>query len=426
MLDEEVGPERRPLAPQDGEEAPPLGARRGDPHGVGDRGREVHVRGERRRAAPRHDPAGVPADHERDADRLLVGDLLAAPAVLAPEDPVVGGVDEERVLEAAGLAQGPDEVPDHPVHREERGVLVPPELVDVLRALATQRVQVPHPGRLVGDVLLVEGGRAPGRQVLEGALVPRRRDRRTVGRRWGEVEEQRPRGLAHERRRRPGEHGRRVVLRRLAVPAHGPVDRERVPVVLRVDEGHPPVPPGRHVPGEPGVLVPVEVLAEQPRRVPGVVEPGREGRVVPEPLEPTVGRDLAVDARGVRVAAGEDRGPARAADRVDDEGVGEARAAPDELALHGRHGPERVGALVVGDEEHDGGGRVGTRGLGPGGGCGIRDERGDDRRGGRERPPRAAHPPRTRASSSAMVATIAARAGSVARFSSSAGSRRRS
>src|SRR5919109_4769539 len=62
----------------------------------------------------------------------------------------------------------------------------------------------------------------------------------------------------------------------------------------------------------------VQVLADQPRAIAGVVEPRGERRRVMELLESAIGEEIRVHAGGVRVLAGEDAGPAGTAQGVDD------------------------------------------------------------------------------------------------------------
>ena len=103
-----------------------------------DRRREIDVRHEVRvRPACRgRDPIG--ADHERNADRLLVRDLLLHPAVLAPEQAVVRGEDHQRVVESPRVLERVEQSSDRPIDGLERPVLVDPEGVLVGRAVGTR------------------------------------------------------------------------------------------------------------------------------------------------------------------------------------------------------------------------------------------------------------------------------------------------
>ena len=333
-----------------------------DTRGVGDRRREIDVQREHAgQARPRRPPGGVPAHHERDADRLLVRRLLLGPPMLPVLDPVVRGEHDQRVLQPAGCVERVQHPAERPVDAEERPVLVRPEGVDRRLLRGREPWQIADPGRLVRDVGLVERGRTCRREVGERVLVAGGRDRGFVRRRRRELEEQRPGGVPDERDRLVREHLGRVVPRTVPERVEGPVDRQGVVDGRRVHERHPPVPTRRDVAGHRRVLVPVDVLAEQPRPVARVVQPRRERRAVVEPLEPTERRDLSVDEVGVGVVAGQDARAAGTAERVHDERVGERHAPAGESLRKDRHRPQGVPALVVGHDQDDVGGLPGLR-----------------------------------------------------------------
>ena len=86
---------------------------------VGDRRREVGV--DRRLRHPHAARHAGPADDERHADRRLVDlHLPGRDPVLAVEEAVVGGVDEERVVELTGRLQRTDDRGDALVDRQQR------------------------------------------------------------------------------------------------------------------------------------------------------------------------------------------------------------------------------------------------------------------------------------------------------------------
>ena len=130
------------------------------------------------------------------------------------------------------------------------------------------------------------------------------------------------------------------------------VDRELVVVVARMHERDPSVPARWDVARQGGALVGVDVLAEQARPVAGVVQPRGEGRSVSERGERAERRGLPVDPGRVRVVARQDAGPARTAQRVRHERVGERDAAIHQFSSHDRHRAEGVPPLVIGHDQH--------------------------------------------------------------------------
>ena len=242
MLDQQrVAPAVGP-AFEEREQTPPVRVRERQAGRRRDRRREIDVRHEVRvRPAGRgRDPIG--ADHERNADRLLVRDLLLHPAVLAPEQAVVRGEDHQRVVESPRVLERVEQSSDRPIDRLQRPVLVDPEGVLVGRAVGPERDHRLHVRRLVRDIRLVEGRRPPGRQVREEPFVFGRGDRRVVRRRRGVDREHRTVAPADEVLRLRGEDVGRVVLGIDPVAVHGAIDREPVLEVLGVHERHPAVP----------------------------------------------------------------------------------------------------------------------------------------------------------------------------------------
>ena len=224
---------------------------------------------------------------------------------------------------------------------------------------------IAQPRRLVGHVLLVEGGIARGGEGGEAVCVARGRDRRRVRREGPHVQHER--GPLRDRFVREAdplarEHVRQVVLRAEAVAHDAHRAREAVAEALVAVAGDCPVgPPRRHVrPAERGAdarrRVLVEVLAHQRRAVADALQVRRVGVLLQavgvEREEAAVGAGVAEDPGVVRVLAGEDRRARRAAQRVRHEVVREARAAPLQ-APHVRHVGQQVARQVVGQDEDD-------------------------------------------------------------------------
>ena len=123
--------------------------------GVDDRRRQVGVD---RQVADLDPPRDARAAHlERHPDRLLVDvPLVLREPVLAVEVAVVGGVDDQRVVELARRPQRLDDLLDALVHRQQRLQLTAVLALDVGDLAGAQAWEVPDLGRLVGDVGLVE------------------------------------------------------------------------------------------------------------------------------------------------------------------------------------------------------------------------------------------------------------------------------
>ena len=353
VFDEEVRTRRRPVAGQDREEAAPVGRRVRDPRGVGDRRGEVDVQREHaRELGPRRPLRGVPSHHERHADRLLVRSSFlvhrCSPCRMPLSDVNTISVFSSRPARssASRILPSARSTPRSDRYWSARNASIAASC-DGVRGGGlgpTPACRRPPPRRRTAAAPAA-GSRTSSR--------PRAKDRRGVRRRGGELEEQRSGRVLHERDGLVRQHLRRVVVRTMSELAERPVDRQGVIHLRRAHERHPPVPAGWDVAGHRRVLVTIEVLAEEPRSVAGIVQPRRERRAVVEPLEPAERRDLPVDEGRVRVVAGEDAGPARAAERVHDERVRE-RHAPSLQALgQDRHRPQGIEALIVGHDEND-------------------------------------------------------------------------
>ncbi len=256
-------------------------------------------------------------------------------------------------MELPGRAQRVEDLVDGLVDGEQRAVLTDAEVPAGL-------VEAPRPpldvGRLVGQVLS-EARRLERREVKVRVGVAGRRLRRAV--RSGRREEEEERAA---RRRRapdevgcePGEHVGRVVLRRVAEVREPPVQVERVAEVPpAVGERAPLVPAGRDRRSD----VAVQVLADERRAVARGVEGdcdraalGAESR---EGVPAAERRPVAPHACPVRVAPGQERRSAWAAERVRHERVRERDAVGGQPLLNDAHAVGAVCALVVGEDDHD-------------------------------------------------------------------------
>ena len=119
------------------------------------------------------------AEDERDPDRLLVRqELVPGDPVLALKPAVVGGEDDQRVVELMRVPEGLDQLGDVVVNGAQRAgatLVVELQLADLL--LAHRRRVVLDVRGLVADVGLVEARRARQDFVLGLLLVARRRAR---------------------------------------------------------------------------------------------------------------------------------------------------------------------------------------------------------------------------------------------------------
>src|SRR5918997_4978533 len=133
------------------------------------------------------------SDEERHAGTLLVRAVLpGAYAVLASEPAVVGGEEDVGVLQLPGRLELLDQSPYHLVHRQHGFQSLLVAGVEPGSLLLREGFGPLYPGRLVGDVLLVEG-RGTGRLLAgKGALVTLCRGRGTVRRRRCDVREEGP------------------------------------------------------------------------------------------------------------------------------------------------------------------------------------------------------------------------------------------
>ena len=102
-------------------------------------------------------------------------------AVLAVEEAVVGGEEDQRAVELARRRERLDDACDGLVHGEERLEPLPVVLGDARDARrAEQRGGAAHAGGLVRDIGLVEGRRRRQRLVREAVAVAWRRHRRRL------------------------------------------------------------------------------------------------------------------------------------------------------------------------------------------------------------------------------------------------------
>ena len=137
----------------------------------GEGGRHVHQRHRQVGGGAGIDTGA--ANQQRHLERLVGEDVLADEPVLTQGVAVVGGEDDDRVVQLADAAQRLDERLDGPVDRLEG--------TEAGAVLGRDDVRVGEPtvaegAGLVEDVALVEGCRVEGRGngVVEAALVPGR------------------------------------------------------------------------------------------------------------------------------------------------------------------------------------------------------------------------------------------------------------
>src|SRR5829696_1641457 len=135
-----------------------------------------------------------------------------------------------------------------------------------------ERGQLPYPGEVVCDVLLVERGRAAGLEAVVSVQVARRRGSREVrglGRHVGEEGYARLRGGTDEGLGVVRYHVRFVVGGGRAVVLDGAVVVDLVIVIVdAVDVREPPVPARRHLHS----VIAVQVLAEEPSPVASILQ----------------------------------------------------------------------------------------------------------------------------------------------------------
>ena len=285
------------------------------------------------------------------------GAPLLSIAMLAAVQPLIGGEHDDRVGQTVGVLQRLDDAADGVVDREQGLAGAAALVVDVLHVRRRQEGQLLDVRGLVGDVGLVEVGSMRDDHRRELAQVARCRLLAAMRSERCEHQEQRLR-----RRCRPDEAG--GVARedvRGVVGGSTPVCLERAVVaelvvvvgasgvVVEPREGVPVAPARRRRRTNPAV----PVLADEPRPVPDSGERGGDRRAVVEGSGAMAVGAVREHAAPVRLAAGEQRGPARAARGVDHDAVGEGRAMTGQQRLHVRHHAEVVPALVVGQDHDD-------------------------------------------------------------------------
>ena len=320
---------------------------------------EVDVERDARLLARLRDERLVP-DDQRVTDAFLVLALLGLPAVRPPRVPVVGGIQDERVVEHAARRERLDDGGHRFVHRLQAFELLLAERIGLLLVLRGPRDRL-HPRRLVRRVRLGVVRRPPGRHAAERPDVARGRRRGTVRIVGRELDEERFRRRPDEAHDLVPQHVGRVVRIGRAVGHVHPVLDEVVVEVAGGLEDVPLVPAGRLVGGD--LVVSIQVLPEDARAVPGRFEPhGHGGRVV-EGLHAAVRPAVGMDAGRVCVLPGEDAGTAGRTERRRHEVVLEEDTLLHQEAGHVLHhrGPaiegvrlvDGVPALVVGEDEDD-------------------------------------------------------------------------
>src|SRR5215212_8555473 len=119
---------------------------------------------------------------------LLVGTILPLwYAMLALLEAVVRGKDDVGVLQLSGCLQFLEERGHHLVDRQHRLQAVLVALIDLRDVFLGEGISVSDAGRLLRDVLLVEGWGTRGLLVGERALITLCRSRWSVGSRRGYV-----------------------------------------------------------------------------------------------------------------------------------------------------------------------------------------------------------------------------------------------
>src|SRR5918997_2143031 len=238
------------------------------------------------------------SDEERHAGTLLVRAVLpGAYAVLAPEPAVVGGEEDVGIVQLPGRLELLDQSPSHLIHRQHRLQALAVVIVNLGDLFVGEAFGLLSPGGLVGDVLLVEGGRPGSLLLSEGSLVALCRDRGAVGGGGGHVGEERLilRGRPpHEVGRFFGEDVGEEILGLAAVGDYLTVLVYVVVVeLLTVQLAVPLVPTGRDVARTHVARITVEVLAEEGGLVAALRQSDGDGVfLVPlgeKPLEAPIG-----------------------------------------------------------------------------------------------------------------------------------------
>ncbi len=267
-----------------------------EPAGIGEqRGRHVLVRDDgmdpRRQGAvavgPRH-PDGKGNVEGRLVDRALAVRL----AVLAEEVAVVGEVEDDGAAKLSLAPQLRDHLADAVVQRRGSGQAAVPDVPDPSDRVGVEPGEAPDGLGLVRHVFLVERGWARQGEVVhlpKGPPIGRERRRHgaawwerrfhAVGRVVGQPEEEGTapaRAAVKKPSRLAGEHVRRVVTALVAVAHAAPPVADLIVVVARVLDELKPSVESRSRADSRHVVVPIQVLADEPGAVPRPVEPDRK------------------------------------------------------------------------------------------------------------------------------------------------------
>ncbi len=323
--------------------------------------------------------------------------------MLAERVAVVGEEQHDRVVERAARGERLIDRAERLVEGEQRFVLPPPALAEALEVVRPELGQRPHPRRLVAHVPLPDRGRIVEGQPRQRARVPRPGDPRTVGGRRSEVQEERP--VGRHRPDGPGRLGREQVgAVGPGAGSHGPrraIDDQRIAAVdglIRRVRLRDPSIPARRDERTPREGIAVEVLAHEGRRVTVLMQRRRHRLGVVQ--RRTLG--VVEDTGRRRGAPGEQRRTRGATQGGRRERVREADPAARrirERPMQGGHrlgDVERLGGLIVGDDQDDVRPVVAIRGGAFVGGGHPRDgERGDGEHGEARSPPghRSSQPP---------------------------------
>jgi hypothetical protein len=217
-----------------------------------------------------------------------------------------------------------------------------------------------EPAGLAGLAGLIEGWRARQLLIIEHPCMPGRGRGRAMRSARADIEEERA-GLPGRPLDEIGSLLREDVglIGAIAPPVASAraVLVQLEPDVPTLGGASPLVPTRRDVIGGGAVRVVVEVFPDQRRSVPGVLEPGRQGRNFvallaesPEAAEVPVATKHAMI---LGILPPQQRGPGRGATRGGGQALLKARALRNQARRNRRHGPQFIGAQIIRHNEDD-------------------------------------------------------------------------
>ena len=258
--------------------------------------------------------------------RLVPEHLPVRDTVLAVEEAVVGGEEDERVVELAGLTQCLDDRRDRFVHGHQCLAALLPVLLDRRDPACVEQRPLPDHPRLVGNVRLVEARRFRQGRAFQCVVVARRRNRSAelrrivglTGRAGVVAEERNPEEERPLRRAAPDDLVRLVpvdvglVARRLRgraerVQRSAFVERVVVVAVGRGIDGAVPLAPAGWDLRRVLAAVAVEELAEVHGVVAAALQPDGQRVGLVERLVAALRRRIPANAVVVRVLPGQKR-----------------------------------------------------------------------------------------------------------------------